>query len=383
MPRYRKGMGKLTRRKKNGRMVSTWSFKFDGRWQSTGKTDKPEAESYRRQFLADVDKGKRSARASNLKMDALFDLVVADYERPRGKKEPRKSIGSLKSRLKQLRPAMGHMSPSKITTTFVEEIYGHGREERDGVADATIDREFEVIIRAFTLADEKGVFKNAPKIHKLNPDNRRQGFIDYRNGEYERLRESRAKPISLMYVIGFHIGWRAGKIKGLVWSDKTHLVTASTLRDCGTVDIDSGVIRQPARQAENKWVGNAPVYGDLRRELLIAKSLHDKDWADVPWVLHRAGSQIVDYRKAWAKGTAVAGFPDLLFHDLRRSAIRHMLDSGWERARIKRIIGHKTDSCFDGYVVESDEDVVRAGEHFGRHLQAVRGSRETTAEPVN
>jgi len=45
MPRYRKGMGKLTRRKKNGRMLNTWSFKFDGRWVSTGKADKKEAES--------------------------------------------------------------------------------------------------------------------------------------------------------------------------------------------------------------------------------------------------------------------------------------------------------------------------------------------------
>ncbi len=350
---------------------------------STGKGDKAEAESYRVQFLADVDKGARFAKPSKLTMDALFDLVVADYERPRGKKELRKSLGSLKSRLKHLRPAMGHMSPSKVTTAFVEETYGHGREERDGVADATIDREFEVIIRAFNLADEKGIFKNAPAIHKLNPDNRRQGFIDYRNGEYESLRESLAKPIRLMYVIGFHTGWRAGKIKGLVWSDKTQLVSVSKIRDCGVVDLAAGVIRPPLRQSANKWVGNAPIYDDMRRELLIAKSEHDRDWPDVPWVLHRAGRSIVDYRKAWAKGRDIAGFPDLLFHDLRRSAIRHMLDSGWERARIKRIIGHRTDSCFDGYVVESDEDIVRAGEHFSRHLQAVRDGRETTEEPVN
>jgi len=153
--------------------------------------------------------------------------------------------------------------------------------------------------------------------------------------------------------------------------------------DCGTVDIEAGLIRPPARQSENKWVGTAPIYDDLKRELLIARSEHEKQWPDVPWVLHRAGRQVVDYRKAWAKGRDLAGFPALLFHDLKRSAIRHMLDSGWERARIKRIIGHRTDSCFDGYVVEAEADVVRAGEHFGRHLRTVRGSRETTEEPVN
>ena len=60
----------------------------------------------------------------------------------------------------------------------------------------------------------------------------------------------------MMFVIGYHIGWRAGPIRAIQWPQ---------------ADFNNRVIYPPADQAENKWVGAAPIYGDMERALREAQ----------------------------------------------------------------------------------------------------------------
>jgi integrase len=79
------------------------------------------------------------------------------------------------------------------------------------------------------------------------------------------------------------------------------------------------------------------------------------------WVFHRHGERIVDFRDAWAEACGAAKVPGLLFHDLRRSAVRNMAKTGdVDQALAMKITGHKTDSVYRRYRIVDEADIERA-----------------------
>ena len=81
---------------------------------------------------------------------------------------------------------------------------------------------------------------------------------------------------------------------------------------------------------KNKKGRTLPIYGDMREPLRMEKEIRDTRFPKCSYVFHHDGHAIVDYRKAWAWASACkrADVPGLLFHDLRRSAIRNMRLAG-------------------------------------------------------
>jgi integrase len=75
-----------------------------------------------------------------------------------------------------------------------------------------------------------------------------------------------------------------------------------------------------------------------------------------PYVFHTRGHRIVDFRKQWAAACKAAGVPRVLFHDLRRSAIRQLEKAGVSQAVAMQISGHVTDSVYRRYRIVDEAD---------------------------
>jgi integrase len=93
---------------------------------------------------------------------------------------------------------------------------------------------------------------------------------------------------------------------------------------------------------------------------------------DTPLVFHQDdGRPVGDWRKTWWRACRDAGLPGRLFHDLRRTIARNLIQSGVSEGHAMKITGHATRSVFERYAISTEADERKASALFAEHVSAL------------
>ncbi len=142
-------------------------------------------------------------------------------------------------------------------------------------------------------------------------------------------------------MIAYHVGLRRGALLRIKWSQ---------------VDLDASCIWMEGRRANRKPEPVAvPIYGDMAKFLGIQPRQSD-------FLFARGSRPIKNFRDSWTQACQRAGVPNLLFHDLRRTAVRNLRRAGVAETVIMKITGHRTRSVFERYNITDQSDTQQAGQ---------------------
>ena len=94
----------------------------------------------------------------------------------------------------------------------------------------------------------------------------------------------------------------------------------------------------------------------LEKQRRITTAVETAKGIICPWVFHRNGKPIRQFRGAWKKACAAAGCIGRIPHDFRRTAVRNLERAGVSRSVAMALTGHRTEAVYRRYaiVVESD-----------------------------
>jgi integrase len=294
----------------------------------------------------------------------LLDALELDY-----RQNGRRSRDTLRGRLEPLRAAFGNHRTVDISGAVVEQYKATrlASKTRRGtaVAVATLNRELAALKRAFRLGIEQECITHAPVIKLLAEHNAREGFVE--PGMFAEITKRLPEPIDDIARFAYVTGWRKQEVLTLRWSD---------------VDLDTRRIRLRRENSKNEEPRVIVLTGDLLalvQRRWVARQYRTKTGTALSaLVFHRGGRPIVDFRDAWAEACRAAKMPGLLFHDLRRSAVRNMEKSGAvTQAVAMKITGHKTDSVYRRYRIVDEADIERAMEKTQESIKQAPGSTVT------
>ncbi len=94
-----------------------------------------------------------------------------------------------------------------------------------------------------------------------------------------------------------------------------------------------------------------------------------------PFVFHRRGKPIRDFRGTWRSACREAGVVGKIPYDLRKTAARNMVRAGVPEGVVMAIMGWKTRAMMDRYNITSDADKLEAQIRVERYVEGLPAER--------
>ena len=219
-----------------------------------------------------------------------------------------------------------------------------------GKAANTVNVELATLRRALRLAQELGHLASVPVIRTLRPAPPRQGFFEA--GEFEAVAAELPADLALVARVAYTFGWRL--------TDEVLPLTRSQ------VDLEAGTLRLPpggSKNGDGRLVYLTPeLKAGLTLQLAKVRALEHELGRVIPHVFPALrGPNRGNPRKSiawiWCRACQRAGVPGKRKHDLRRTAVRNMINAGIPERVAMKITGHRTRAVFDRYHVVSPGDL--------------------------
>lgn len=324
--------------------------------ESSGTENKKQAEDLLKEREGRVVTGQPILpRADKITYEEAAKDLVTYYET-----HGTRNLAEAKARLAHLD---AFFAGRKLVTIGQAEAtaYAKARQE-EGAAAGTINRELATLSKMLHLAAEHGKLLRVPVIRKLREADPRAGFVT--RDQFNAISKHLPLELQVAALVAFTFGWRKREVFSL---ESRHL------------DLAAGTLRLDPGKTKNREGRVAHLTPELRTALVAqaarVKALEKKLERIVPWLFPHldgahAGARILDPRKAWAEACKKAGRPGVLFHDLRRSAVRNMEQAGVPRSVAMKISGHKTEAVYRRYAIVSDADLAAAASKLAGHVSS-------------
>jgi integrase len=322
--------------------AATWWVQYSVRGkryrESSGSANRTDAVKLLKRRIGDAGEGRPVGHdVDKTTFQDLVKILLDDY-----KANARQSTRRVKSATENLRRFFVDSRAIDITDDRLNAYIVFRQEEK--AANATINRELAALKRAFRLAGKKvGV---PPQFRMLRENNARKGFFEPE--QFKTVLQHLPEHLKPVFEAAYITGWRVS----------SELLT----RKWQHVDLENGWLRLDPGEGKNSEGRMFPLTPELReilaRQLEKTKQVQLASDSVIPWVFHRDGKPIRDYYGGWDKACRLAGYPDRVAHDLRRTAVRNLERAGVPRSAAMKMTGHKTESVYRRYAIV-DEAMLR------------------------
>lgn len=257
----------------------------------------------------------------------------------------------------------------RVASIGQAEITGYVvQRQRKGAANGTLNRELATLSRMLRLAYENGKLLRLPVIRKLKESDPRQGFFE--REQFEAVRRYVPEFVKPVVTFAYITGWRMkSEILILQWRQVEF--------KAGTVRLEPGTTKNGDGRT---FIMTPDLRACLEAQRAHMDALQRRTGQIIPWVFHRNGRPIGEFRKTWKTACRKAGVPRRIPHDFRRTAVRNLERAGVPRSVAMKMIGHRTESIYRRYAIVDEGMLREAAERLARAEQSVMGTFLGTSE---
>ncbi len=253
-------------------------------------------------------------------------------------------------------------SVMQITTETSREFAR--KRQAEGAGTAMVNRSLACLRRMLRIAHEDGRIQHVPKIRFLKEPPPRQGFLELK--KFNELLALLPTHLRALILLLYYCGLRVDEAKQVEWTQ---------------VNLDLRLIRLEPEQTKTETARIIPLPAELVMMLKEVKpktgKVFDATNLRTEWEKACDASGLGERKKNEPKdenGFVWYSYKGLLLHDLRRSAVRNLVNAGVPERVAMQITGHKTRAVFDRYHIVSTEDVSNAMRRV--ELAAVSGAKK-------